>query len=87
MFRSLTLASVAPKVRCVLGRPELPEAHRRRLAELGLRPGVEVSVLHRTPGRGRVVAVGECRIALDRSTLAAIPVSGLAVPAGGAACR
>jgi ferrous iron transport protein A len=37
-----------------------------RLAELGLRAGARVVVLHRTAGGGRIVGVGHARIALDR---------------------
>ena len=58
----------------VLGRPDLPPARPRRLAELGLRAGAQVTVLHRTAGGGRVVAVDDARVALDRATLRAIPV-------------
>ncbi|GMA20539.1 ferrous iron transport protein A [Arsenicicoccus piscis] len=49
-------------------------APRRRLAELGLRPGAVVQARSRTSGGGRVVAVDGSRIALDRAT-----VSGLIV--------
>jgi ferrous iron transport protein A len=61
--------------RAVLGTPQLDPPRTRRLAELGLRAGTEVLVLHRTAGRGRVLAVGETRIALDRATLEAMPVA------------
>lgn len=57
-----------------------PPAERRRLAELGIRPGAGVQVVHRTAGGGRVVAVAGSRIALDRGTLAAIAVSTEAAP-------
>ncbi len=60
--------------RVVLGQPLLSAAVTRRLAELGLRAGSEVVVLHRTAGRGRVIAAGDTRIALDRTTLEAWPV-------------
>lgn len=43
-------------------------APRRRLAELGLRPGAVVTVLRRTAGHGRIVAVAGSRIALDAAT-------------------
>lgn len=42
---------------------------RRRLAEIGLRPGAVVRVLHRSAGGGRVLAVGDVRVAVDRSAL------------------
>ena len=69
-----TLAGQPVGRRVVLGSPRLDAARTRRLAELGLRPGVEVLVLHRTAGRGRVLAVGDSRIALDHDTLRALPV-------------
>lgn len=51
---------------------------RRRLAELGIRPGAVVRVLHATHGRGRVLAVAGSRVAVDRSVLAGIWVSPVA---------
>jgi ferrous iron transport protein A len=69
-----TMAGQPVGRRVVLGAPHLEVARTRRLAELGLRAGTEVVVLHRTAGRGRVLAVGETRIALDRATLEAMPV-------------
>ncbi|HEU5144909.1 MAG TPA: FeoA domain-containing protein [Dermatophilaceae bacterium] len=69
-----TIADQPVGRRVVLGPPQLDPARTRRLAELGLRAGTEVLVLHRTAGRGRVLAVGETRIALDRATLEAMPV-------------
>ena len=47
---------------------------RRRLAELGLRPGEVVTPLHRASGGARVLAVGETRIAVARSVLRTIEV-------------
>ncbi|GAA6527334.1 FeoA family protein [Intrasporangium sp. DVR] len=58
----------------VLAAPRLEAATTRRLGELGLRAGTEVVILHRTAGRGRVIATGTTRIALDRATLDAWPV-------------
>lgn len=46
-----------------------------RLAELGLRPGARVVVLHRTAGGGRVVGVGHGRVALDRTVTTALEVA------------
>jgi Fe2+ transport system protein FeoA len=46
----------------------------RRLAELGIRRGQQVMPLHRTAGGGRLVAVGDTRIALACSFLAGIEV-------------
>lgn len=47
-------------------------AVRRRLAEMGVRPGCHVRVLYRTTGGGRVVAVGGARVALDAELSAVI---------------
>lgn len=54
----------------------LPLGARRRLAELGLRTGATVEVVHRTAGGGRVVGVTGSRIALDRETARGIQVLG-----------
>jgi len=47
---------------------------RQRLAELGLRPGTDVHVMSRTSGGGRVLGIGQSRMAVDRSTLDALLV-------------
>jgi Fe2+ transport system protein FeoA len=65
----LTLADVPVGARATLRGSQLPALRTRRLAELGLRPGAEVTVLLRTSGRGRVIALAEDRIALDGRTL------------------
>lgn len=52
----------------------LADAPRRRLAELGIRPGVGVSVVQRTSGGGVVIDAAGSRIALDGSTARAITV-------------
>lgn len=49
-------------------------ALRRRLAELGLRCGMRVTATQRTSGGGRVVAAGDARLALDRTSAAALQV-------------
>jgi ferrous iron transport protein A len=54
----------------VLGEPQVQAAQRRRLAELGLRPGELVTVTQRAVGGARVVAVHGSRIALDGRTAA-----------------
>ncbi|WP_162872824.1 FeoA family protein [Austwickia chelonae] len=41
---------------------------RRRLSELGLRPGARLTVLRRTAGGGRIISVAGSRIALDAQT-------------------
>lgn len=47
---------------------------RRRLSALGLRRGARLTVVHRTIGGGRIVAVAGARIALDRGVLARLYV-------------
>lgn len=42
----------------------------RRLATLGLRQGVRVSLVQKLAGGGRIVAVGGGRVAIERSVLA-----------------
>ncbi len=69
-----SLAQAALRVPLTLGRPTLDDAQRLRLAELGLRPGVVVVALQRTPGGGRVVQVGHCRYVLDHLTCTQLPV-------------
>lgn len=71
--RSPTLARHPLGSTVVLATPRLGTAAIRRLGELGLRSGTEVVILHRTAGRGRVIATGTTRIALDRATLDAWP--------------
>lgn len=53
----------------------LDDARVRRLAELGLRPGVRVRVRRRTAGGGRIVGAGDDRVALARSVLRCIGVA------------
>ncbi|GAB2933531.1 hypothetical protein GCM10027047_32470 [Rhodococcus aerolatus] len=53
----------------------LSPARVRRLAELGIRTGQPVQVLGRTAGGGRLLAVGDARVAVDRSTARGIEVT------------
>ncbi len=69
-----TLQSVPTRRPVRLTLVDLPLVARRRLAELGLRAGATVEVVHRTAGGGRVVAVAGSRIALDRATAHGIQV-------------
>ena len=72
---TLATAPIGQAVR--LGTPDLsavPAARARRLAELGLRRGATVEVLARTACGGRLVAVAEGRIALDKSVARLLPV-------------
>jgi ferrous iron transport protein A len=47
----------------------------RRLAELGIRPGIQVRTLLRTSGGGAVIALGDDRLAVSKAILAAVEVS------------
>jgi ferrous iron transport protein A len=51
-----------------------PGQARLRLAELGIRPGEDVLVIQRTAGGGRILGVGDCRIAVDRPTARSITI-------------
>ena len=62
------LASVPPGTAGRLDLGGVPRTSGLRLAQLGLRAGAVVTVLARTSGGGRLVAVGTTRIGLDRDT-------------------
>ena len=47
-------------------------AVRRRLAEMGVRPGARIRVMHQSAGGGRVLAVDGSRIAIDAHLAASI---------------
>lgn len=51
-----------------------PAARTRRLGELGLRAGARVTVLRRTAGGGRLVAIGDDRVALGAPLLGDLEV-------------
>lgn len=68
----MTLASAPCGVPLLLGEAALPAPRRLRLAELGLRPGVTVTVLRRTAGGGRILGIGDARVALGRGILTAV---------------
>lgn len=70
----MTLDAVPAGRTVVLGALQLPPLRVRRLAELGLRRGQRVAVLHRTAGGGRLLAVGDTRVAVDRATLRTLSV-------------
>jgi Fe2+ transport system protein FeoA len=71
----VTLDGVPSGRTVLLGPPEVPPARARRLAELGLRAGQRVRVLHHTAGGGRLLGIGADRIAVDKDTLRALPVA------------
>ncbi len=56
----------------------LTEAMRRRMAELGLRPGVELTVSQKIASGGRVVKIGHTRYAIDGPTAKHINVAAVA---------
>jgi Fe2+ transport system protein FeoA len=45
-----------------------------RMAELGIRPGASISCGRRCAGGGRIIVVGNARLALDRAALGAIEI-------------
>jgi Fe2+ transport system protein FeoA len=58
------------------------DALRTRLVEFGIRPGVVVMSRQRCSGGGRMVQVGNARLALDRAALTMIDVEIHQVAAG-----
>ncbi len=79
----MTLASAPCGVPLLLGEAALPAPRRLRLAELGLRPGVTVTVLRRTAGGGRILGVGDARVAVGRQVLVKLAASFAHPGAGG----
>ncbi|GAB77412.1 Fe2+ transport system protein FeoA [Austwickia chelonae] len=61
----LPLAEMPLGVSHTLDSVTVVDGPRRRLSELGLRPGARLTVLRRTAGGGRIVSVDGSRIALD----------------------
>lgn len=53
---------------------------RQRLLHHGIMPGVRVTVLQRTSGGGRVVALGRTRVALDPDVVAGVVLRDGALP-------
>ena len=66
----LSLAEAAVRTPLTLRRSEGAPEFCRRLSALGLRQGARLTVVQRTIGGGRIVAVAGARIALDRGVLA-----------------
>jgi ferrous iron transport protein A len=81
MLVVVTLATAPFGIPLVLGEAALPAPRRLRLAELGLRNGVTITVLRRTAGGGRILGVGDARIALGRGILSRVIVSPMPSPA------
>lgn len=59
----------------ILGEPGTDPRQRRRLIELGLRPGEQVTLLQRAVGGARVVSIHGSRIALDARTADRLPLA------------
>lgn len=70
----VTLATVPLSTCGVIVDVHSADGPRRRLAEIGLRPGAQVTVLRRTGAGGRIVAVAGSRIALDKGTAGELTV-------------
>lgn len=71
----LSLADVTTGQRAILSVPEVDTQLCRRLAQLGLRPGMTVTAGHFTAGGGRVIRSGGSRYAIDAATLRYMYVS------------
>lgn len=63
------LAEVPHGESVVLALPRADKQLCRRLAQLGLRPGMTVSIAQSTTGGGRVIRSGTTRYAIDAATL------------------
>lgn len=70
----MTLDDAPAGTAVVIGRPDVAPDRCLRMAQVGLRPGAHVVPLHRTVGGGRVIGVGDARVALGRGVLRAVPV-------------
>lgn len=66
---TVALSDIAVGREAVLAAPRTEPRLCRRLAQLGLRPGMRVTVGARTAGGGRVIHSGTSRYAIDRATL------------------
>jgi Fe2+ transport system protein FeoA len=73
MLGGVTLSSAPCNVPLLIGSAQLPPSRRLRLAELGIRPGAMVTVLRRTVGGGRILGIGDARVAVGRGVLASVP--------------
>nr|WP_120492399.1 FeoA family protein [Corynebacterium lactis] len=70
-----SLADLRTGHTAVLAVPEVDARLCRRLAQLGLRPGMSVTVGQSTAGGGRVIRSGGTRYAIDAATLRQMYVS------------
>lgn len=74
MYVGTDLSRAPLNTTLTLAGPVVPAGSGRRLASLGLRPGVRFSLLQRTAGGGRVALVGGSRIALGSQLLTQLHV-------------
>lgn len=74
-----TVFDLSPGESATLGTPDVPVERRRRMAELGLRPGEQVRMIRRSVGGARVVQVDEIRIAVDAGTAKSWPIHETAI--------
>lgn len=72
---AVSLADVAVGETVVLEMPHVEAKLCRRLAELGLRPGMQVTVGRTTSGGGRIIHSGATRYAIDGATLRQMPIA------------
>jgi ferrous iron transport protein A len=70
----VTLDQAPVGAAATIGPIDAAPAMLRRLAELGVRTGEAVTPLHATAGGGRLLAVGDTRVALARDVLRRIEV-------------
>jgi ferrous iron transport protein A len=70
----MTLDDAPAGTPVVIGRPEAEPDRCLRMAQVGLRPGAHVVPLHRTVGGGRIIGVGDARVAVGRAVLRSVPV-------------
>lgn len=68
----LTLANAPARTRLLVVRLRTAADLTRRLGTLGVRPGVQVDVLHNASGGGRIIGVAGSRLALGHGVLGAI---------------
>ena len=74
MVMVIPLTQLAPGQEGVVGVVELQTKYALRLAELGIRPGIGLTMIQRTSGGGIVVKSQGSRIALDRGTATSIAI-------------
>ncbi len=74
----LTVLEAPVAVELTLAQSRVDASLGRRMAALGLRTGTPVTVLQKTAGGGRLLAVAGARIAVDREVAAHLQVTPVA---------